>query len=104
MEPYEEPMVCSQCGEEATKEYRRVTTLEMIRDERDGILNPSYWEWTGGYTHVDGEPLCPVVGDQGYQPGPVVSERLWKLAELDESEPTEEDPDERPAAWRERLV
>ncbi|MBL1104912.1 hypothetical protein JK361_09950 [Streptomyces sp. 5-8] len=46
--------VCSQCGEPAVE------------------AEPSSWTPAWGdaprWSHEDGEPLCPVVGDNGYEP------------------------------------
>ena len=48
------PLVCPECGEPA-----------LTRP-------PTTWTPTWGprpaHSHPDGEPLCPVIGDDGYQP------------------------------------
>lgn len=74
----EVPMVCSECLEPVTREY-----------EPWSPHSPAMWRWTGGHTHEDGEPLCPVVGDNGYEPCKAIAESDVDL-ELDPEYP---DPD-----------
>lgn len=47
-------MVCPECGEAA--EYRAPSRWTPA------------WGETPRWSHADGEPLCPVVGADGYQP------------------------------------
>ncbi len=46
--------VCSQCGEPA-------------KEAEPSSWAPA-WSTTPQWSHQDGEPLCPVVGPDGYEP------------------------------------
>lgn len=49
---------CAECGEQVQEEP------------------PTSWNRTWGpvpeWSHLDGEPLCPIVGDGGYEPAQVI--------------------------------
>lgn len=51
-------IMCSECEEPA--QVKPPTTWD------------SRWGPRPNVSHLDGEPLCPVVGDNGYEPGPAV--------------------------------
>lgn len=54
------PVVCPVCG-------------EPVRNRPPRTWNPT-WGKRPGWSHLDGEPLCPVVGRGGYRPaGPARS-------------------------------
>lgn len=62
-------MVCPECGE-AVRQRRPATLVPGLRAE---------------WSHLDGEPLCPVMGPDGYEPaqpveawsGPRIGDVVW---------------------------
>lgn len=52
-----EQLLCPECGEPAQR-----------KPPRSNVPYAAHGMATPEFSHLDGEPLCPVVGDAGYQP------------------------------------
>ena len=70
------PMSCPECGEPA--EYGTPTDLISAQ-----LWRPTRPIWR----HLDGTPLCPVIGENGYQS----ADAIPAASAIDPSSPTEHD-------------